>query len=127
MTSSSSSSSLPSCSSSLERTHSYPNEVRDMGCSSHAIDLTTRPSHYPSYEWVDPRILDIPTCFRGSSTLDGFLSKVSMLKPDSPSNMVATYNCNHTDRVCHSRSVIVEKMVLMTFSLLTPPFSMICM
>ena len=41
--------------------------------------------------------------FRGSSTIDGFLSKVSMLKPDSPSNVVVANSCDYTNRVCHSQ------------------------
>jgi len=57
-----------------------------------------RRSHcYPDYEWVDPRVLDIPTCFRGPSALDGFLSKVYILKPDSPSDAVVVGSFNHTD------------------------------
>lgn len=103
MTSSFGFSSLTSCSSSFELIHSKPNEVRDVWCSNQAVDLASRPSCYLNYEWVDPCVLDIPTCFRSSSVLDGFLSKVSILKPDSPSDVVATNSCNHTDQVCHDR------------------------
>jgi len=92
--SSSGSSSIPSYSSSSKQTHSNPNEVKDVGRSNQAIDLASRLPHCPNYEWVDPCVLDIPTCFRGSFALDGFLSKVSMLKSNSN-------NCNHTDQVSH--------------------------
>jgi len=32
-------------------------------------------SDCPSYEWVDQRVLDIPTSFRDSNNLDKYLSK----------------------------------------------------
>ena len=94
---------IPSCSSSPERTHSNPNEVKDVGCSSQAVDLASWPPRYPSYEWVDPRILHIRTYFNGLSTLDEFLYNVSMLISDCPSDVVAIDTCNYTDRVCHNR------------------------
>jgi len=86
-------------SSSFERTHFEPSEVRDVGCSNQAVDLVSRLSFYPNCEWVDSRVLDIPTCFRGLFALDGSLSKVSMLKPDSPLDMVAADRCNYIDRI----------------------------
>jgi len=43
-----------------------------------------------SYKWVDPHVLNVPTCFRGLTALDDFLSKVSILKPDSPSDAMMT-------------------------------------
>jgi len=88
-----------------------------VGCSNQAINLASRLPHYPSYEWVEPRVLDIPTCFMGSFTLDGFLSKVSTLKSNSTSDVVVADSCNHTDWVYH-----VRKMVLRTFSLHTHAF-----
>jgi len=103
MASSSKSSRVPSCSFSSEQTHSNPSEARDVGCSSQAVDLVSRQPCYLSYEWVDPRVLDIPTRFRGFSALNEFLSKVSMLKSNSPPDVVAIDNCNHIDRICHGR------------------------
>jgi len=55
----------------------------------------------PSYKWVDPRVLDTLTYFRGPNDLDKFLSKVSFLKPDSPLDAVVVDICGYTDRVCH--------------------------
>jgi len=94
---------VTSCISSSEQTHSNPNEVRDVGCFRQAIDLTSQLPRYPSYEWVDPRVLDIPTHFRGPSNTYGFLSKVSMLKPDSPSDVIVADSCDYIDQVCHGR------------------------
>jgi len=56
-----------------------------------------------SYEWVDPHVLDIPTCLRDSNTLDKFLYKVTFLKLDSPSDALMADICGYTDRVCHRR------------------------
>jgi len=114
--------SLPSCSSSSERTHSEPNEVRDVGNSDQEVDLVSRPPCYPNYEWVDPRVIDIPTFFRGSSALDGSLYKILVLKLDCLSDVVAVDSCNHTDQI-----FIIGKMVFKTFSLFTLVFLMICM
>jgi len=91
------------CSLPYERTHSAYDGVREVSCSDQAVDLASRPSDCPNYEWVDPRILHIPTCFRGSSALDGFLYKMSILKLDFPSDVVAADSLNHTDWVCHGQ------------------------
>ena len=74
-----------------------------MGCSIQAVDLASRSPCYPNYEWVDRRVLDIPTYFKGLPSLDGFLYKVSMLKANSPLEVVAADSCNHTDQACHGR------------------------
>ena len=51
----------------------------------------------PSYKWVDPCILDIPTCFRDSNNLDKFLSKVAFLKPYSLSDALIADICGYID------------------------------
>lgn len=95
---------IPSCfTQSSERTHSNPNEVRDIACSSQEVDLASRPPCHSGYEWVDPGVTYISTHFHGSSTIDGFIHRVSILKPDSPSNVIATNSCSHTERVYHGR------------------------
>jgi len=81
-------------------THTASGGVGDVSGSYHTIDLRLNCS---SYEWVGPRILDIPTCFRGPNDLDNFLSKVSILKPDSPSNAVVADSCGHNSQVCDGR------------------------
>ena len=53
------------------------------------------------YEWVDPCVLDVPTCFRTPTTLDDFLANASILKLDASSDMVVADNCSHSDQVCH--------------------------
>jgi len=70
-----------SSSASSEHTHFVSNYTRGVVCLEQAIDLASRLSDCPTYEWVDSCILDILTCFRGLYALDGFLSKVIILKP----------------------------------------------
>jgi len=75
--------------------------VRDVSCSDPVVNLASWSFDDPNYEWVDPHVLDIPTCFRGPTALDVFLSKVSILKPNAPSNAVVGDSYNNTNRVCH--------------------------
>jgi len=56
-----------------------------------------------SYEWVDPRVLKIPTSFRDFDILDKFLSKVSFIKSDAPSYTLMADICGYSDQVCHGR------------------------
>jgi len=60
-------------------------------------------SNIHDYEWFDPCVLDVVVIFRVLTMLDGFLSKVSILKPDAPSDVVTTDSCSHSDRVCHNQ------------------------
>ena len=86
----------------------------------HAVDPT---SDCPSYEWINALILDVLACFRGPTTLDGlFVSKVSILKPDSTLVAVATDSFNHTDRVYHDREGAPQD-----FFFVYNTFSMTCM
>jgi len=57
----------------------------------------------PSYDWVDPSVLKIPTKFRDSNMLDQFLSTTFFNKPDCPTDAVMVDICGHTDRVCHGQ------------------------
>jgi len=68
---------------SSEVTRTTSGSAENVSNSNHSVN---RRSEGPSYEWVDPRVLNIPTCFRDSNNLDKFLSKVAFLKPDSPSD-----------------------------------------
>jgi len=88
-----------------------------VSCADQTVDLGSRPSHCPNYEWVDPRVLDVPSCFRDSFILDGFLSIVSILKPDVVEPIVITIPTG---------SVIVGRMVLKTSSLYIHVILMIC-
>jgi len=54
-------------------------------------------SDVPDYDWVDPHILDVATYFSGPTALDDFLSKVSILRPDSPSDATATNCYSHSN------------------------------
>lgn len=56
-----------------------------------------------NYEWVDPSVLNIPTGFRDSNSLDKFLSKVAFIKLDCSSDALMTDIYGYTDRVCHGR------------------------
>jgi len=69
---------------SFKHTHSTSAGVRNE--LDHSVDLA---SDSPNYEWVDRRVLDVPTCFRGPTTLDGFLSKVSIL---NLTPLISAYN-----------------------------------
>ena len=75
--------------------------MRDVSGLEQAVDLASRPFDDPNYEWVDPYVLHIPTCFRGPIALNGFLSEVSILKHDAPSDAVVDDSCNHIVQVCH--------------------------
>jgi len=81
---------------SFQHTHSASGGVRDFSGLDQAVDLASRPSDDPNYEWVDPRVLDILTCFKGSTALDDFLFEASILRPDAPLDAVVDDSCNHT-------------------------------
>ena len=70
------------------------------------------------YAWVDPRILNIPTCFRDSNALDKILSKVAFLKPDTPSDALMAV-------VIPTKSGMVEKTHPMITFLCIIPFFLI--
>ena len=89
---------------SSEPTHSASGSVRNN--SDQPIDVA---SDIPNYEWVDPHVLDVATYFKGPTTLDGFLSKMSILKPDAALDVVAADSCSHSDRVCHGRENAPQK------------------
>jgi len=55
----------------------------------------------PSYDWVDPLVLKIPTRIRNADSLDQFLSENSFLSFECPSDAVAADICGVTDHVCH--------------------------
>ena len=48
-------------------------------------------------------MLKIPTSFRDSDVLDKFISKVSFIKLDAPSDALMADICGYSDRVCHGR------------------------
>jgi len=67
-----------------------------------ASSSTSQSSDGPSYNWVDPSILKIPTRVRTSDDLDKFLyANDNFLTPDCPSEAITADICGVTDRVCH--------------------------
>jgi len=85
---------------SFEVSHTTSGSAGDVSNSDHLVD---RRSKGLSYEWVDPRVLNITTCFRDYNNINKFLSKVAFLKSDSPSDALMVDICGYTDRVCHGR------------------------
>ena len=77
-----------------ELTHTTSGDATNVSVSDHTVDPRSDSS---SYAWGYPRVLDISSCFRGPNDLDKFLSKVSFLKPNSPSDDVIADICNYTD------------------------------
>jgi len=63
----------------------------------------SRSSDNPSYDWVDPSVLRIPTRLRDSDSLDQFLANHSFLTAECPLDAIMVDICGTTDRVCHSR------------------------
>jgi len=57
----------------------------------------------PDYEWVDPCVIDVASCFRGLTALDGFFPKVFILKLNSPSDAIVADCYSQSDRVCHGQ------------------------
>ena len=58
----------------------------------------------PSYDWVDPTVLRIPSKIKSSDKLDQFLSThKKFLTPDCPADALYVDICDMTDRVCHGR------------------------
>jgi len=64
---------------------------------------SSQSSDDPSYDWVDPLVLKIPTRLRDSDSLDQFLAKNSFLTSDCPLDKVMADICGLTDRVCHGQ------------------------
>jgi len=81
--------------------------------SSHSVDSSltrtasgnaSQSSDDPSYDWVDPSILQIPTRIRTADDLDKFLSaNEDFLAPECPIEALVADICGVTDRVCHGR------------------------
>ena len=68
-----------------------------------ASSNASQSSNGPSYDWVDPSVLKIPTRIRSVDILDQFLSENSFLSPECPSKAITPDICGVTDHVCHSR------------------------
>jgi len=88
---------------SYEVTRTASGGARSASSSSSSDRSVDQELDGPSYEWVDPRVLNIPTCFMDSNSLDKLLPKVTFLKPDSPVDTVMADICGYTDCVCHGR------------------------
>jgi len=54
---------------SVESSEPFRTASGGMGDVSGSDHMVYPVSNYPSYEWVDPRVLDVPTCF---SSLNAF-------------------------------------------------------
>jgi len=103
---------------SSEVTHTTSSSARDVSNFDHLVDQRLE---CPSYEWVDPRVLNIPTNFRDSNSLDKILSKIAFIKPDYPSDAVMADICGYTDRVFHGRENVSQD-----FFFVYNTFSQIC-
>ena len=81
--------------------------------SSHSVDSSltrtasgsaSQSSDDPTYDWVDPSVLNILTKIRTSDDLDKFFSaNKDFIESDCPIEALAVDVCGITDRVCHSR------------------------
>jgi len=77
--------------------------TRAASCNVREGSASSYSSGGPSYDWVDPSVLKIPTKLRDFDSLDQFLSKNSFIRPDCPTNAMMAGICGLTDRVCHGR------------------------
>ena len=69
-----------------------------------ASSSASQASNGPSYDWVDPAILQIPSRIKSSNKLDEFLAAhKNFLAPDCPTEALTVDICSVTDRVCHGR------------------------
>jgi len=68
-----------------------------------ASGRASQSSDDPSYDWVDPSVLKIPTRSKNDDNLDQFLSENSFFTPNCLSDAIVTDICGMTDRVCHDR------------------------
>ena len=69
-----------------------------------ASGSASQSSDDPSYDWVDPSVLRIPSKIKSSDDLDEFLSThKDFLAADCPTEALTVDICGMTDRVCHSR------------------------
>jgi len=67
------------------------------------VDLISRSPRLAGYDWVDPRIIKQIIQFRGSSSVDEFISRVLMLKSDSPTDVVTADSCSLSESGYHGR------------------------
>jgi len=78
--------------------------VVDSSLTRTASGSASHSSDDPSYDWVDPSVLQIPSKIKSSDDLDEFLSAhKNFLTPDCPIEALAVDICGVTDRVCHGR------------------------
>jgi len=78
------------------------NVVDNESSSTHtASGSASRLSDDPSYDWVDPVVLKIPTRLTDSDKLDVLLPENSFLALHCPSGAIMADICGVTDRVCH--------------------------
>jgi len=85
--------------SSVESSHSV-----DSSLTRTASGSASQSSDGPSYDWVDPSVLKIPTKIRIVDDLDELFSvNKNFLAFDCPTEALAIDVCCVTDRVCHDR------------------------
>jgi len=74
----------------------------DSSVTRTASGSASQSSDNPSYDWVDPSVLRIPTKIKTADDLDKFLSiNKDFLESDCPTEALAVDVCGVTDRVCH--------------------------
>ena len=78
--------------------------VVDSSMTRTASSGASQSSDGPSYDWVDPSVLQIPSKMKSSDDLDGFLAvHKNFLALDCPTEALSVDICGVTDRVCHGR------------------------
>ena len=97
-----------------------PGNIRErLVDSSWATNLASQPPRHADYDWVDPCVIEHITLFRGSSFVHEFISRVTMLKPDSPSNVVTVDSCSPSENVCHSQEGAYQDFIYVYTCLFT--------
>jgi len=89
---------------SVESSHSVDSSLTrtTFGSASHSSDN-------PSYDWVDPSVVKIPTRIRTYDNLDKFFSaNENFLVPDCPSEALIADVCGVSNRVCHGRENVLH-------------------
>ena len=78
--------------------------VVDSSMARTASSGASQSSDGPSYDWVDPSVLQIPSKIKSSDDLDEFLAAhKNFLAPDCPTEALGVDICGVTGRVCHGR------------------------
>jgi len=110
---------------SSERTHTTFGSGRDISGWNQTVDPR---SDCASYEWVNPCVLDIPTCFRGPNDLDKFLSTSwNLICPQTqwlPIVLATPTECAIVGKTLLKTSFLFTTHFLTTYMLLSPSMNL---